>query len=590
MKWTIVIPTWRRAAMLDSLLGGLAEQTEDDFEVVVVCDGEDAETRVLAESEKHPHLRKTRRCGAPLRFPVRWVFHKENRGLSAARNTGAATARGEFVLFLDDDVAVDRELLKAHDKAHAAAPGWPTVVFGRILEERQTPFVSKTDELLQRAWERQLAEVMPAEGDSPVGRLIGAEAEQSTWFGLNCSIRRELFEKMGGFDERMRSDEEMELGLRLYRVGVQARYAPKAVVRHRGGKDQSAYWPRCWRLSGALDVFRAREKGERSTQVAQLTDLGGGSLRKRMLARASWATPETVLAVADALEKVTNASGSRWAFGVWARLRRVGEYWRAVRGTGIGEREICEMAGARGRILLFHSIARPENAVEAGYYVSPNRFRRFLSWLEMMNYQHVSPQEALAGELPEKNVLLTFDDAYDDLYTELMPEVERRKLRPLVFVVLDRIGRTNVWDAGTAVRQRLLLTLERMRQMQRAGVVFGSHSLTHPMLTALDDEELRREVSDSKAKLEDLLGAAVEWFAYPYGDADRRVRAAVVEAGYKAAVTTNAGFNRWQDPLALNRLEISDEDSLMNFAVKVGTGKNVRKGIVNRTIGKRQNR
>lgn len=170
------------------------------------------------------------------------------------------------MLFLDDDVAVNSNLLMAHDEAHAAS-GQPTVVFGRIVEERQTPFVSKTDELLQRAWERELSEVMPADGGSPLESSIGAEAEQSTWFGLNCSIRRELFEKMGGFDARMRSDEEMEFGLRLYRAGVQARYAPRAVVRHRGCNDQSSYWPRCWRLSGALDVYRVREKGERSAHA-----------------------------------------------------------------------------------------------------------------------------------------------------------------------------------------------------------------------------------------------------------------------------------------------------------------------------------
>lgn len=67
--------------MLESLLGGLAAQAVRDLEVVVVCDGADAETRALAES-------------TDLEFPVRWTFHEENLGLAAARNTGAKAARG----------------------------------------------------------------------------------------------------------------------------------------------------------------------------------------------------------------------------------------------------------------------------------------------------------------------------------------------------------------------------------------------------------------------------------------------------------------------------------------------------------------
>ena len=121
-----------------------------------------------------------------------------------------------------------------------------------------------------------------------------------------------------------------------------------------------------------------------------------------------------------------------------------------------------------------------------------------------------------------------------------------------------------------------------MDEMQRHGVTFASHSLTHADLTSLPNSELRREVRDSKAKLEDLLGVTVEWFAYPYGAADRRVRAAVAEAGYKAAVTTNAGFNQWQDPLALNRLEVDERDWLIDFALKVATGRSYRRGILNR--------
>jgi len=98
MKWSIVIPTWQRADMLREHLRALESQSSRDFEVVIVCDGEDAATRVVAESSQ-------------TNFPIQWLFHRENQGLAAARNTGASAASGEFLLFLDDDVTPDPNLL-----------------------------------------------------------------------------------------------------------------------------------------------------------------------------------------------------------------------------------------------------------------------------------------------------------------------------------------------------------------------------------------------------------------------------------------------------------------------------------------------
>lgn len=81
MKWSIVIPTWQRADMLRELLCALESQSSGDFEAVIVCDGEDAPTRAVSESSQ-------------TNFPTRWIFHRENLGLAAARNSGANAAAG----------------------------------------------------------------------------------------------------------------------------------------------------------------------------------------------------------------------------------------------------------------------------------------------------------------------------------------------------------------------------------------------------------------------------------------------------------------------------------------------------------------
>ena len=563
MKWSIVIPTWQRADMLRELLLVLEGQSCRDFEVVIVCDGEDEATRAITESSQPS-------------FPTRWIFHRENLGLAAARNTGATTAIGELLLFLDDDVLPNPDLLAEHDRAHTSAEQWPpAVVCGRIVEERQAPFFSKTDEFMQKSWERSLDEALPSDGAPPL-TSVGADAERSAWFGLNCSIPKSLFEQLGGFDPAMRSDEEMEFGLRLYRAGVLTQYAPGAVVRHRGSKDMSVYYPRCWRLSGHLDVHRALQRGERSAQISQLRkalDVGFSGIVSR--------NPEFALRLARAAGKATNATGSSKAFKAWARLRHMGEYWSGVSATGVSRSQLSELAGSNRPVLMYHSLSVPQNARESTYYISPQRFRRQLAWLQLHGYTHTVPSDWLSTEYPpQRNVLLTFDDAYDDLHNELLSALEEFKIKPLIFVVAGRIGGTNDWDAHQDLRPRTLLSLNQMREMQRAGIQFGSHSLTHPLLTRLSTPELLREVRDSKMVLEDTLGTAIEWFAYPYGDIDRRVRAAVLESGYKAAVTTDAGLNKWQDPLALQRLEVDDRDWLMDFALKLSTGRNFRRSLM----------
>lgn len=563
MNWTIVIPTWKRAALLSNTLDSLSSQKHGDFEVVVVCDGADAATSELSRTTS-------------TKFPIRWFFHAQNLGLAAARNAGAQHATGDYLLFLDDDVIASPELLSAHNDEHRAAPEWPEyAVFGRTIEERQSEIRSATDRFLQRAWERSLAESQP-EFERANLLSVGDEGERTVWFGLNCSIKRELFAALGGFDPQIRTDEESEFGFRLYRAGVQSQYARSAVVRHRGTRDLSEYYPRCWRSSGTQDLHRVRDLGERGAQTAQLAGMTYGSAFMRMVRRAIWASPGATLQIARLLERSTDATGSSLAFGAWARLRNSAEYWSAVKGSGISGRELAALARPAARILLFHSVSIPKSPQERTYYISPRKFGSLLMHARDSGYRFTHPRDWLTGNIGDRATLLTFDDAYDDLYSELLPIARRENLNPLVFVVAGQVGGANIWDRRQNLRERKILTLVQMREMQDCGFVFGAHSMSHTELPILSSEALRREVADSKHRLEDMLGREVEWFAYPFGAVDRRVRAAVLEAGFKAAMTTHPGLDTWQDPLALNRIEFSECDSALQSAIKLRTGWSLR--------------
>lgn len=108
-------------------------------------------------------------------------------------------------------------------------------------------------------------------------------------------------------------------------------------------------------------------------------------------------------------------------------------------------------------------------------------------------------------------------------------------------------------------------TWDEAREMDAAGFSVESHTVTHPVLTNTTDEQLRRELVDSRSRLEDELRRPATLFCYPNGDEDARVRREVARAGYTAAVTTRPGLNDARsDPFALRR--VHTEDDLAHFA------------------------
>jgi len=108
-------------------------------------------------------------------------------------------------------------------------------------------------------------------------------------------------------------------------------------------------------------------------------------------------------------------------------------------------------------------------------------------------------------------------------------------------------------------------TWEQLREMESAGIEVGSHTVTHPVLTRVTADHLRRELEQSRGRLEDMLGHPVTLFCYPNGAYDRTVRDAVARAGYGLAVTSDDGLNDATiDPLAIRRIH-NEEQDLVHF-------------------------
>lgn len=557
---TAVVTTWRRPELLAATLDSLLAQSYPHLEIVVVCDGADAD--VLALSETFPSNR-----------PLRWIFHPENLGLAAARNTGAREGRGEIVLFLDDDIVADAELVSTHMKHHSAVGDLRRIVVcGRIEEDPGRKFSTYIDECLNES-RNQIFDASTTALMAPGQEAVGDDIERGLWCGLNCSLSRELLLENGAFNQHFRSaEEEMELGERLHGLGFEFIYEPHARLLHKNTKEWSSYYRNAWRARGAVDPYRVFELHQRNAQTQRLAAPCHGFVWERAIARLAWGFATPIERMTELVERLANRTRLHSLFGAWARMTRSSAYWGEVRNSGCDLEALCEAAGRDSTALMLHSICKPQNPQESSYYLSPERFRQFFYQLRKSGYKTVTADRWIAGQVPPKHVLLTFDDGYDDLYTEMFPFFAQLGFTALVFLVAGQIGASNIWDQKNGLRARNLLNLDQIREMQKYGIAFGSHTMTHPHLPDVSDADLIREVRESKHRLEDLLGVEISSFAYPYGGVDRRVRSAVVDAGYKQAFTILPGSNWWNDPFTQRRAEVNDYTSMLDFHWKVSTG------------------
>ena len=113
------------------------------------------------------------------------------------------------------------------------------------------------------------------------------------------------------------------------------------------------------------------------------------------------------------------------------------------------------------------------------------------------------------------------------------------------------------------------------KELSTSGFEIGSHSVTHPALPELTEDQAAHEISASKQALEAKLGVEIRHFAYPYGRFDACIRNLVGVAGYRTACSTLLGFaNEQTDRFLLRRVEVFGTDSLGTFRRKVTFGAN----------------
>lgn len=218
-------------------------------------------------------------------------------------------------------------------------------------------------------------------------------------------------------------------------------------------------------------------------------------------------------------------------------------------------------------ILMYHSIAPEPNEATRALSVAPEAFAEQLALLAELKFTPIDTADLArswreGGPLPERPVLITFDDGYEGVHRHALPVLAKHGFASTLFVSTGWIR--GAYDTGGGLDT--MLDWDQVRELANAGVEIGGHSHTHPQLDQLGQDALWFELLRCKEIIAEELGRRPASFAYPYGYSSRRVRRTVREAGFSQSLAVGNGLaRRRQGPYALQRVTVRRSTSAEEF-------------------------
>jgi peptidoglycan/xylan/chitin deacetylase (PgdA/CDA1 family) len=192
------------------------------------------------------------------------------------------------------------------------------------------------------------------------------------------------------------------------------------------------------------------------------------------------------------------------------------------------------------------------------YVVSDEQFAKHLDIVVKSGFKGVNVSQSIdemnSGVDGGRMVCFTFDDGCASDLHVAAPLLRENGFNATFYVTVDHLGKSGY------------LTRAELRELSEQGFEVGSHSLTHRHLSDLDAEQIKTELIDSKAALEELTGKTVAHFSCPGGRVNAIVTEVAVQAGYRTVATSRLGINSSRsDPFALTRVAIKRDMNLKTF-------------------------
>ncbi len=215
--------------------------------------------------------------------------------------------------------------------------------------------------------------------------------------------------------------------------------------------------------------------------------------------------------------------------------------------------------------LCYHGVGDVAPAADPqGLFVEAGLFAAHLDTLADDGYALVGTSELwrrVGAEERERIGALTFDDALAQTAETAMPLLAERGMRASVYVATALLDQPHPHVEGERV-----MAASQVVELADAGFEIGAHTVDHPYLPSLSDDELHDQLRRSRAQLEDLIGERVASMAYPFGAVDERVARAARDAGYETACGC-AGPGPW-DPMRLPREPVFPSVTTLRLRVK----------------------
>lgn len=210
-------------------------------------------------------------------------------------------------------------------------------------------------------------------------------------------------------------------------------------------------------------------------------------------------------------------------------------------------------------ILLYHRVSTDSDKLDSQYNIPPEKFEEQMQWLFDNGYQTITVSDLAnliynGGEIPQRPVVITFDDGNLDMYKNVFPILKKYGYVATFYVVESYINGED------------MVSTDQLKELIQNGWEIGSHSKTHAHLPGISEEQLPDEIRMSKLNLEEKLGVTINSFAYPFGEINDNIIRLTVNFGYKSAVGLGESVTHSLNSIFyLFRIEIKNYLSMEEF-------------------------
>ncbi|PHK27075.1 polysaccharide deacetylase [Nostoc linckia z16] len=231
---------------------------------------------------------------------------------------------------------------------------------------------------------------------------------------------------------------------------------------------------------------------------------------------------------------------------------------------------------ARLPVLMYHNVS-PPGGVSSGLTISADRLEEQLQWLHAAGYTSLHLQEIEGrNTLPEKSIIITFDDVTVNQMEHAVPLLERYNMKAVFFIPFKYLGKTDEWNDSTEP----IMDAAQLKALP-ANIELGYHSYAHRRYVTLSEEEVNTDFERCRAVIAETGLNVFEAVAYPYGNfpkkgnANREFRQWLQNNGMKMGLRIGNRVNSFpfKDEYTIQRIDVKGQYSLGSFKWRVRFGR-----------------